>query len=231
MKSLDKNLLRPNQIDELHGERQQLESNIRTSEDPRADKKMMRRQLAGIDRMMEAQAPEPLQPSEKDEMAKEEKRLRAQITEGMPDDETMRKNPPGAVDWHMSWERKNKRDIMRWKNIRLQLAGDETDNHEIANLERYRPKGGRNSLQTGAQIPGHLSMQGVDPARHDLAFGDQEKKEAALKVLAEEMGMDVDQLRKKVMPKSYKLSEEQREQRRENLKKARAAKAQKQVGE
>jgi hypothetical protein len=37
----------------------------------------------------------------------------------MPSQEEMRKAPPGAVDKHMGWEKRNKPKIAEWKNLRF----------------------------------------------------------------------------------------------------------------
>ena len=69
-------------------------------------------------------------------MAARSKTLLDQILTGMPSQEEMRKAPPGAVDKHMGWEKRNKPAIMEWKNLQLRLRPGE---REAANLERHRP--------------------------------------------------------------------------------------------
>ena len=83
-------------------------------------------------------------------MVSREKSLLNEILAGMPSQEEMRKAPPGAVDKHMAWERRNKAKILEWKNLRLRLNPSE---REAANLERFRPRDSTLSMDH-AVIPG-----------------------------------------------------------------------------
>src|SRR5437867_8309443 len=140
MKPLDKNLLRPGQVQELNDEKVVLESTLRGDFGYQIqDRGAAVRKLRGIDKMLADQAPEKLTGPETDRLAKEEKELREQILPGMLSREEMRKNPPTAVDRHIRWERENKSRIARWKNIRLQLNAG-TGDRDVANLEQYRPE-------------------------------------------------------------------------------------------
>jgi hypothetical protein len=176
MKDLEKPLLRHDQIVALEDEKQRLEGMLA---DPYIRSKMKvgeaRRTLAGIQKSFEVQRPEKLSPDEQDKLSKMEVELRTKITENMPTEETMRKNPPGAVDHHRKWEAANKRLIMRWKNIRRQLD-PESDDKDIANLERYRPSGQANALRTDAQISGHMSYGSISDKNWKDAFGQTEPK-------------------------------------------------------
>ena len=212
MKDLDKPLLRHDQITELKGEKERLEGMLA---DPFTRSKIKageaRRTLAGINKSLTEQCSEPLTGPEKDKLAGMEKDLRSTITENMPTQEEMRKNPPGAVDHHRKWEAANKRLIMRWKNVRRQLnhGSDETD---VANLERYRPAGAANRLRTDAQIQGHMSYGNVPERNWEMAFGSTEQ--ATAPIVAKE-------------PRKRGWTPGQKEAARERLAKARAIKAEK----
>ena len=85
-------------------------------------------------------------------MVKRSKELLAEITTGMLSKEEMRKAPPGAVDNHIAWERRNKTRIAEWKHIMLRLTAGSGD-RDAANLERHRPTASTMNMD-GALIPG-----------------------------------------------------------------------------
>lgn len=130
-------------------------------EDLRATKKMLsapefiRGQLASVgdarkrmvktEKMLEEQAPKPYAAVQKDAAVKREKELRDRIVPAMQSDKEMRHNPAGAVDRLLRFERRFKKDINEWKNIRLRLNADASvdglaDEVDVANLEQYRPR-------------------------------------------------------------------------------------------
>lgn len=49
------------------------------------------------------------------------KALKAEIYAGLPTAEQMRASPPGALDRHRAWERKNKPKILAWRELHLTL--------------------------------------------------------------------------------------------------------------
>ena len=133
----NRNLLRPDQVESAKTELKSLEE--RLSNPHIQDKGEVRKQLIRVRKQTEEQAPKPPEnTAEEGALAAREKTLLADILQGMPSQEEMRKSPPGAVDKHMGWEKRNKAKIIEWKNIRLRLNPGE---REIANLERYRPTG------------------------------------------------------------------------------------------
>ncbi|MCI0549653.1 MAG: hypothetical protein L0287_01725 [Anaerolineae bacterium] len=158
MKDLNVNLLRKHQREELKAELENYEKMLPFAKGD--DRALVLRRKADTIKMLETQSPEPLTPKEKDKLHGLEKQLRDKITENMPTDEVMRKNPAGAVDWNTKWLNKNKKLIRIWKNIRVQLNPDSGD-RDLANIERYRPQGAQNRLRTDAQIPGALSYSDI----------------------------------------------------------------------
>ena len=170
MKPLDRPLLRHDQVSALKEDKQKIEEVLN---DPFLRTKIkqgeVRKRLGSITKMLHDQAPEPLTTDESNKLNKLEKNLRAKITENMPPQEVMRKNPPGAVNWHRMWEQANKKAIKAWKNVRRQLDPTSED-PDIANLERYRPQGEAGKLRTDAQIPGKMDFQSVPQENWDTAF-------------------------------------------------------------
>lgn len=158
MKPLTDNLLRKRERDEKVDE---IAKEQRLLEHPKVeDKAQVKKNLALLKQQLDKHSPEPLASSEKDKLSKLEKQLAAKIQEGMPTDETMRKNPVGAIDQHTSWERAKKKLIHMWKNVRIQLNPD-SDDRDLANVERLRPRGQMDRLRTDAQIPGQMSYSNI----------------------------------------------------------------------
>jgi hypothetical protein len=73
----------------------------------------------------------------------------------------MRRNPPGAVDMHMKWERGNKAKIIEWKNIKRMLEPT-NDEKDYTNVEMLRSSGmspeTAASFMINGQIPGNFAM-------------------------------------------------------------------------
>ena len=158
MQDLKKNLLRFHQREDLKHDLQTSEKMLDKAKPE--DKGII---LAGLNRtkkQLESQSPVPLTPKEKDTLFALEKKLRTKITQNMPPDEVMRKNPPGAVDWQTRWERANKSAVRMWKNITIQLNPDNAD-RDLTNIERFRPSGQMDRMRTDAQIPGLMTFGNV----------------------------------------------------------------------
>lgn len=117
------------------------------------DKGEVHKQLRRARHTLEMQTPQPPQDAEEEgRMVSRSKELLDQILQGMPSHEEMRKAPPGAVDKHRQWERRNKLRILEWKNLQLRMTVGSGD-REVANLERYRPRASTLNMDN-AQIPG-----------------------------------------------------------------------------
>ena len=131
-----KPLLRPRQLTEARNELKALEAKL--TEKGIEDKAEALRQFRRVSKTVNEQTPQPPRDGEEEgRMVARSEQLLSEIIQGMPSQEEMRKSPPGAVDKHMGWEKRNKAKIQEWKNIRLRLThGQET---EAANLERHRP--------------------------------------------------------------------------------------------
>lgn len=156
-------LLRPDQVEEMEGERESLKK-ILNDREARVDRGAVMDQLRRVDHQLETQRPRPFAAEELDRAVKREAELRTQWLEGMPSQEEMRKCPPGAVDKHRAWEKRNKVAIAEWQNIQRRLnAGN--DDRESASIERFRPVSSSLNMQN-ALIPGKqffLPPEGVAP--------------------------------------------------------------------
>ena len=144
-----KPLLRPHQLDEMRNQVKVAEAKLTN---PRIeDKNEARKQLLRSRKTLEEQTPRPpVDAAEEGRMVAREAQLREDILNGMPSQEEMRKAPPGAVDKHMGWEKRNKQKILEWKNLQLRLKPGE---REAANFERHRPVASTLSMDN-AVIPG-----------------------------------------------------------------------------
>ena len=130
-----KPLLRPQQVEEMKAEVASAEAKL--SNPAILDKGEARKQLIRTRASLESQTPKPpVDAAEEGRMVTRSRQLLDQILAGMPSQEEMRKAPPGAVDKHMGWEKRNKPAILEWKNLQLRLRLGE---REAANLERHRP--------------------------------------------------------------------------------------------
>jgi hypothetical protein len=142
-------LMRPDQLQRAREEIKGLEDKLRNP--LIQDKGQVQKQLVNAKRLTEMQTPRPPEDSaEEGRMVNRSNELLGKILEGMPSQEEMRKAPPGAVDKHLRWERKNKTSILEWKNLQLRLRPGEG---EAANLERHRPTTSSLNMDS-AQIQG-----------------------------------------------------------------------------
>lgn len=183
--------LRPHEVEECKAEQRELEGMLSMPQHllSNVDVGAARQQLRGVVRKLETQTPRALKGEALDAAVKREAELREKVLLGMPTQAEMRRNPAGAVTKHRQWEQRSKKDVLRWKDLRLVLHASGAvdaglrDATEVANLERYRPTGGAQELNMdNAQIPGKvifLPAPGagpatvLDPAAVAAAFGSE----------------------------------------------------------
>jgi hypothetical protein len=157
-----KPLLRPHQVESLKVDEARIEATLNAPEYIRRgiqDKGALLKQLQSVKRDLEGSVPAPYAVDRLDSAMHRHDELLEEIRAGMPTQAEMRRRPPGAVDKHMGWERRNKEKILELKNIRLRMhqSGmlDAGDGSEVANIERFRPAGGTSELaMDGALIQG-----------------------------------------------------------------------------
>jgi hypothetical protein len=122
----------------------------------------MIRQLRQLKNQLDMQKPRAYEGAELDRAVKRELELREEITQGMPTQAEMRRNPTGVVDKLMRWNERNKFKVGEWKNMRLRLfesnaLPNDIGPRDVANLERYRPRGGAQEMNMhGEQIEGAI---------------------------------------------------------------------------
>lgn len=200
----------------------------------------------------ESSPPTDLSGETRNALLKRERELAAEIRESMPLAEVMRRNPAGAVDWHVKWERKNKDKILEWKNIR-RMNNPEDDSQDLANVEMLRPSmlmpKGASTFMPDAQIKGYMSYGHVADQVWEDTFGNihavnspyerakaaeaEDKNDAEVEARENEavqMAMENQSLKEKVEELEKKLgvkaekAEMVKAARRLNIQKAREAK-------
>lgn len=145
-----KSLLRPHQLADARQELKNLEAKMTSPHIE--DKAEAAKQFRRVSKAVAEQTPIPPQnPEEEGRMVARSSYLLNKILVGMPSQEEMRKAPPGAVDKHMGWEKRNKAYIQEWKNLQLRLTHGKEQ--EAANLERHRPVSSSLNMDN-AVIPG-----------------------------------------------------------------------------
>lgn len=162
--------LKVSQIEEMQGEKRRLSETLNAPPHLRRalqDPAQMMKTLRGIEKSLSEDSPVPYQGAEKDAAVKREKELREKFSATMPTQAEMRRNPPGALDKHIMWERDNEDDVGEWKNIRRRmlesgmLPGSMSE-RSASNIELYRPAGGSGELNMdNAQIPQARTFYGL----------------------------------------------------------------------
>lgn len=158
------NLLHPRQVVDLNDQKTQLQAMLGAAPHIRSQLQdggaNIHKQIKGIDKTLE-QAPKPYAPEEIDSAVFAEKELREMWLQGMPTKAEMRKNPPGATDKNMLWQKNQSANVLKWKHIRRRLdASDITENRlvdrgDVSNIEMFRPDSHSGEMSMdNAQISG-----------------------------------------------------------------------------
>lgn len=117
--------------------------------------------------------PTDLTGEQKDALYKLEKEKAEEIQEGMLPWEDMTRNPVGAVDHNLRWQRAKKAAILTWKNIRRMLNPDSEDK-DLANMELLRPRrymqgNGTSITMMDSEAPGHISYSHIPDEKWQAA--------------------------------------------------------------
>lgn len=184
-----KQLLRPYQIEEHERTRDQMQSVLqdRTA----AGKRDARVTLQKTEAALAEGTPQPVPIEERDAVEAEISELAGTIQHGMLSDEEMRRNPFGSVGRHVDWEKRNKWNIARYKELMLRthIGSDDPD---VASIERLRPATA-NVNYDNAQIPRDrvFSFPSEQYKRGwDDAFGKKTPEEIAAHVARLEADLD-----------------------------------------
>lgn len=145
-------IFRPWESDEIKNNKRTLRKAL---ESPHVeDKSAVRAAISRLDDMEHEHGVPDFTPDQRDKAAKKVKELEGKIREGMLSHEEMRRNPPGAVDQNVWWERRNKEHVRTWRNLNAVLhpgiPGDQAQS--LFSVERLRPRTSQLNMD-GAQIP------------------------------------------------------------------------------
>lgn len=150
---------RPDQIDDTKEEIKRLEDILNAPPHIVAQissRKDMQRTRKNLGSALDRHSPKPYKGEENDVAAVRATALEEAMKAGMPTHQEMRAGGVGMADKLLSWERKNKKNAIEWKNIRMRQHVTECEGgplervRDIANVDRFRPWG--KSQATDAQI-------------------------------------------------------------------------------
>lgn len=123
-----------------------------------------RARLRALKRSLDAGAPQPYAPTERDQAVARRRELEDEIRRGMPTSVEMRRNLPDSVRKHSAWEKRAKAAVWEWKAIGRRLHATEAGNGDMEpsgyeqSVETLRPIGSEHVDTAGAQIPGRSFM-------------------------------------------------------------------------
>lgn len=150
-----RNYLRPHEVQRCESDKKLLESTLANAHlQPNLDKAAAFQALRTVDEHLK-QAPPDLSSQQLDRVDKRIAQLEEQMRPGMLSRDEMMRNPPGAVDQNILWERANKARILEWKN--LQVA-----KHKGASQQEVAAKCRIARLRPGMS---HLPMEGAQISR------------------------------------------------------------------
>jgi hypothetical protein len=133
-------------------------------------------------------APDKLPGEAKDALMRRRDFLVEKIREGMPPNEIMKRNPPGAVSQHMKWMAATKDYQLEYKNVQRALEPDD-NSEDLANIEMLRPSmagpaGDAATFMADAQIQGYFAQSALAKAnwplgepKMDTALAQAERRE------------------------------------------------------
>lgn len=191
-------------------------------------KGIVRQRKKALEKQYLEQAPQPITDGAlRDKVAKRINDLEEQIKVGLPTAEEMRKATNLTVEQHRKWERLNKPKIKEWRNLLRQLNTDTSDpdthDRSLGDIERLRPMSAQDRFRSDGFITGKMSYGAVPQENWDMVFDPPQNT-------ALQQAIRVQEEAAPVKPKR-EMTEEQREQRRAIMAKARAARKSKLVGQ
>ena len=130
----------------LRDEKSELENTLKLAQSgeygkgtrAQVDENYLKNKIKHLDSELIKGSAKNLRGGDKDRLASEAKDLAERMREGMPTrDEMLRpEKNPGAVMKHVNWDKRNKQNIQRWKQINRQLNPDDPTTSNIEKLRR-----------------------------------------------------------------------------------------------
>lgn len=106
---------------------------------------------------LDAQTPPELKPGVLDKVVRLNRAALSYVRDGMVSSTELRANPPGVADRLRNWEKAKKAAVLAWKRTQV-LLHPESEDRDLANLERYRPVRPTRDLMGEADIPGVFTL-------------------------------------------------------------------------
>lgn len=132
------------ELQDISGMKQEAEATLKHAEEHQVagagemlDKGRIKAEIARYDAILHEGAPARVSGSRKDALAKEVESIKEEMRKGMPTRDEMdhpSKNP-GAVHKHMNWEKRNLKNIERFREIQRML---EPDDPTATNYDKLR---------------------------------------------------------------------------------------------
>ena len=249
---------RPDQIEETTHEASRLAEMLNAPPhiaNQVSNRQDLARSLANLRRSLERHSPAPYRGSDMDKAKARAAKLEAEMKAGMPTHEEMRVGGVGMADKLLKWEKKNKKNVIEWKNLQTRMHVTECEGgridrvKDLGNVDRFRPWG--KADVTDGQIKTTEYHFNPGPVTPSVVFDDAEISTIAelQPDLAKMVGMMTNEQRAllkslldggqmKAQPKAAKpvkakrvWTEAQKQAARENLARGRAAKAAKGIGD
>jgi hypothetical protein len=152
---MQKNFLRPSEVEECETDLRELNAVIENSRyvSTPVNLRQVNEAKRAIEKRLE-QAPPEITAKQRDKVSKRIAALEEEIKVGILSHEEIRRNPPGAVEQNLRWQKANQQRIFEWKNFQLALHKGAPQEYlsDRLNVARLRPSTSHLDMN-GAQIP------------------------------------------------------------------------------
>lgn len=142
-------ILSASEVEHLKGEQKDLQTNLDAIEKDRygagtiaasLDTGRLKMQIKRLDKVIEAGTSRPVSGINKDRIARDAQILGEKIQQGMPTRDQMIQTSkyPGVVRKHVEWNKHNRNDIQRWKQMQRHLNPDDPTRSNIETLRKEK---------------------------------------------------------------------------------------------
>lgn len=161
LKDQPENPLRPHQQEAYREEQRRLEQIVKAPPYVTGvNRGVAALKIKEVEKTISTQMPQPVSGAEKDRIAQlASEVMEDEIRPAMLTREEMRRNPAGAVGQYLKRETHPviKAAVRLWKRAQFALEPQSQD-PDLANIERFRREVGSSTVLTNAQLPGHMAI-------------------------------------------------------------------------
>jgi len=161
IKNQPQNPLRPHQQEAYRTEQRRLQAIVNApAYVTGVNRGVAAKKAREVESAISTQMPQPISGSERDQISKLADAVMADdIRPAMLTREEMRRNPAGAVGQFLKRESHPivKHAVRLWKRAMFALE-PQSEDPDLANIERFRPELGASTILTNAQLPGHMAI-------------------------------------------------------------------------